>query len=69
MPRSSSLSPDIAAEVARRRRAGEPWKVIAADLRARGVAADRSHLWRFFQMRRDVAQRLPPCGATSECAG
>lgn len=63
MPRRSSLSPEILAEVERRRRADEAWKVIAADLRARGISADRSHLWRMLRDRRDVAQRLEGCDA------
>jgi len=45
MPRPALLSPDIVAEIARRRRAGEPWKAIARDLRARGLPAGRTRLW------------------------
>lgn len=56
MPRASSITPALVAEVAQRRAAGEPWKVIAADLRRRGLPADRATWWRAGVL--DVAQRL-----------
>lgn len=56
MPRQSSITETLIAEVAARRAAGEPWKVIAADMRARGLPADRASWWRA-----SVAQRLHGC--------
>jgi hypothetical protein len=39
MPRSSSITPDLMAEVARRRASGEQWKQIRHDFKARGLPA------------------------------
>lgn len=68
MPRASSVTPDLLAEIARRRRAGEPWKVIAADLRARGLPSARSALWVAMQRRSDVREHRHACGSPSGCA-
>ena len=65
MPRASSITTEILAEIARRRREGEAWKVIAADLRARGVPASRTRLWMVW---RDVHERRDACGKPSGCA-
>ena len=61
MPRSSSLTPDLIAEVSRRRRAGEPWKVIARDLQARGLPASRTRLWMVWRDLHDVHERTSDC--------
>ena len=58
MPRVSLISPATVAEVAQRRAAGEPWKVILADMRSRGLPADRSYWW---ERVRDVGQHHDAC--------
>lgn len=58
MPAPSRITPDLISEVATRRTAGEPWKVIANDLRARGLPHDRATWWRSF-----VAQHIGDCSA------
>lgn len=65
MPRQSSITETLVAEVAARRAAGEPWKVIAADMRARGLPAGRT---RWFialvhERRDDCAQDKERCMA------
>lgn len=42
MPRKSEVTLTVACEVLSRRAAGEPWKTILADLRARGLPAGRT---------------------------
>lgn len=56
MPRASAITPELVREVVARRAAGEPFKVIAADLRRRGLPADRATWWRA-----GVAQRMSDC--------
>lgn len=59
MPRQTTITPDLIAEVARRRAADEPWKAIENDLRARGVTFSRVTFWRH-----GVSQRLNACDET-----
>jgi hypothetical protein len=61
MPRPSSITPELLDEVAARRRAGEAWKLIAADLRARGLPFDRATYWRAGIV--GVAQHRDACEA------
>lgn len=60
MPRASSITAELVAEVTRRRREGEQWKAISADLRCRGLPAGRV-TW--FRALRDVPEHLR-CGQT-----
>lgn len=46
MPRSSSITPELVAEVRKRRATGEPWKAIARNLRQRGLPSGRTTLFR-----------------------
>lgn len=52
MPRPAILTREHVAEIARRRRAGEPWKVIQRDFRARGLPAGRARLSEVWAMAR-----------------
>ena len=45
MPRASSITPELVAEVRERRATGEPWKAIARDLRQRGLPFARHTYW------------------------
>lgn len=65
MPRASSITPALVAEVAERRRAGEPWKRIAADLRARGLPAGRNTWFRILTGR-DVPEPLRAFARTQD---
>lgn len=68
MPRASVMTADLAAEIATRRRAGEAWKSIAADFRARGLPSARSALWEAMQGRRDVREHICACAARQDRA-
>lgn len=57
MPRASSITAELVAEVVRRRAAGEAWKAISADLRRRGLPAGRTTLHRALA---DVPERYRP---------
>lgn len=67
MPRASTVTPDLLAEIARRRDRGEAWKVIAADLRRRGLPHGRVTFWRWLRGG-DVSKHPGACDAPSGCA-
>lgn len=45
MPTRTRISPELLAEVKRRRDAGEQWKAISRDLRERGLPSSKPYLW------------------------
>jgi hypothetical protein len=61
MARPATLTPAIMGEIARQRRAGVPWKVISADLRARGLAAGRTRLWQVYRRATGVSEHRGAC--------
>jgi hypothetical protein len=68
MPRPASITPELLAEIASRRRAGEPWKVITADFRRRGLPTSRTRLWMVWRDMRDVHERRDDCDAAADGA-
>lgn len=61
MPAASRITRALVEEVIGRRRRGECWKAIGADLRRRGLPTDRATWWRAGV--REVAQRREACAA------
>jgi hypothetical protein len=59
MPRQTTITPDLIAEVTQRRAAAEPWKAIENDLRARGLPFGRVTFWRH-----GVSKHLHACDET-----
>jgi hypothetical protein len=62
MPRQSTITDALVAEVAARRASGECWKRITADMRARGLPAGRT---RWF-LALVVHERRADCEAHAE---
>ena len=65
MPRSSAITPDLLAEIVTRRGAGEEWKCIARDFRARGLPCDPATLWRAYAGRTVTLRNAETACATA----
>lgn len=61
MPRPAILTREHVAEIARRRRDGEPWKVIARAMTAQGLPSGRTRLWAVWKQARGVSEHLGAC--------
>ena len=67
MPRLTRITPELLAEVKRRRGSGEQWKLIQRDLRERGVPCSRMAWWRA-QAGQVVTLHPQPCPVTEDAA-
>lgn len=63
MPRRTRITPELLAEVKRRRGSGECWKAISRDLATRGLPSGRT---RWFLALRDVHEPPAACGNADE---